>query len=179
MLLYFVSSDFEMRLEETQVNEEKWQARYIVSHPIKHQVQRQRCQRRGAWVCLNESRPILTAYVHCTCTCTCLCLAPQRKGSHRANRVEINKDKSSIFSLSDRWFMQKQLRSVIEQPQETQQTKQCLTPASCSHVWDSVHMLLENEAGEVTFYVQFALTFHISIRYFTFSQRPVLSCCVV
>lgn len=37
-LLYFVSSDFEMRLEETQVNEEKWQAQYILSHPIKHQV---------------------------------------------------------------------------------------------------------------------------------------------
>ncbi len=38
VLLYFVSSDFEMRLGETQVNEEKWQAQYIVSHPIKHQV---------------------------------------------------------------------------------------------------------------------------------------------
>lgn len=38
MLLYFVSSDFEMRLEETQVNEEKWQAQYIASHPIKRNV---------------------------------------------------------------------------------------------------------------------------------------------
>ncbi len=65
----------------------------------------------------------LSVYFCSVCVLACVCLVSLRKGSHRVNRVEINKDKSSIFSLSDRWFTQKQLRSVIEQPQEMQQTK--------------------------------------------------------
>lgn len=45
----------------------------------------------------------------CTCMCMCarVCLVSLWKRSHRVNRVEINNDKSSIFSLSDRWFTQK------------------------------------------------------------------------
>lgn len=83
----------------------------------------------------NESKLILTVYVVLSrSACVCVCLVSLRWGSHGANRVEINKDKSSLFSLSDRWYTQKQLRSVIEQPQAMQQTKQRLTPASCSHV---------------------------------------------
>lgn len=38
ILLHIVSSDFEMRLVETQVNEEKWQTQYTISRPIKHEV---------------------------------------------------------------------------------------------------------------------------------------------
>lgn len=36
MHLYFIIPDFGMRLDKTQVNEEKWHGQYIVSHPIKH-----------------------------------------------------------------------------------------------------------------------------------------------
>ena len=130
-------------------------------------------------VCMSHSYSVrclcLSVCFHWVCVLARLCLVSLRKGSLRVNRVEINKDESSIFSLSDRWFTQKQLWSVIERPQEMQQTKQCLTPVSCSHVWNSIHMLLL----EVTFYLQFTLTFHTSISYFIFSQCPVLSSCMV
>lgn len=133
-------------------------------------------------MCLNERENTFLqcmSMLRCVLSCECACLVSLWKGSHRVNRVEINKDKSSIFSLSDRWFTQKQLRSVIEQPQEMQQTKQCLTPASCSHVWNSIHILLQNDVGEVTYYLQFTVTFRISICYFTFIQYPILSSCMV
>lgn len=45
--------------------------------------------------------------------------------------------------------------------------KQCLTPVSCSHVWNSIHSLLQNDVEEVMFNLQFTVTFHISICCFT------------
>lgn len=92
-------------------------------------------------VCIAECFFSLCVY-DSTCACMCvLCLVSLQRG---VIRVEINKDESSIFSLSlsDRRFTQKQRRSVIEQPPEMQQTKQSLTPVGCSHVCNSIHMLL-------------------------------------
>lgn len=116
------------------------------------------------WVCLNESKLILTVDVIVVCSftvCVCVCLASPRKGSHRVNRVEINADKSSIFSLSDRWFTQKQLRSLIEQPQEMQQKNPTMSHSSelQSCLKFNAHAIIEWSRRS---YILFTIYFDIS-----------------
>lgn len=106
MLLHFVSSDFEIRLEETEVNEEKWQTQYIISHLIKQLVWRQTRlpQSMRVHLCTWAKNilqcmvlPIMCVLEPIVCICVRVFLHGKRR--HWINGVEIKKDKSSVFSV--------------------------------------------------------------------------------
>lgn len=151
-----------------------------MSHLIKQQVWRRTQQPQSIWVRVPLHMSKHSSYV-CIYVVFSMRVYLYSKSVYPKDRghIESMKWKSTKTnhqsSQSDRWFAQKQLRSVIEQPQEVSQTKQCLTPVSRNHVWNFIHTPFYNSVTEVTINLQFTVTFCTSIGYSTFKQKPFIS----
>lgn len=188
-LPHLVSSDFEIRLEVTQANEKKWQAHYIVSHPIKQQVQwRRRTTITQTRVC-TPARANKSALLVLSCVCVsasscrvCASLWCARvsggAGRHQGNGAKLAQtNHQSRVSQAAALLPKKQRRGLIEQPEwkvrnRRRKNDAGFTPANWTSY--STRMLLWNEVGDVTFYSQFTLTLAVSICCYTFGPMLVL-----
>lgn len=86
-------------------------------------------------------------------------ITKNKRGSHRASRVEIAKDKSSIFSLSDRWYTQQRTKEynwAASRDATNKTMSHSSRPKSCLKFFSYAI----TEWCSSKFYLQFTLTFH-------------------